>query len=682
MEKRTGVVIPLAALYTKDCDASGDFPALKDFADFCKVSGIKVIQLLPVNDTGTQSSPYSALSAFALHPLYIRIEALPEFSETFKHNKAFSSAYKSYKKEIKYKSRFNYSEVLNAKNKLLHLIYDYLLKSKDKSYEKEIDSFADKNPWIESYAVYKNLKDSFMQSSWKEWDDSFKNLKADQIKSRWKNKALKNSHDFFVWVQMRAAGQFKEACDYVKSLGIFLKGDIPILMNEDSADAWARRDYFCHEERAGSPPDAENPVGQNWGFPTYRWDALALNNYDWWKDRIRTASQYYSAFRIDHFLGFFRIWASSEKERTAYLGHTIPYAALSQKDLEEAGFDADRIKWLSKPHIPTSLVEDITWNHMDATFILEKICDRVKNEELWNFKETIKSESDIYRSVFCDNEDWNVKIHEALAQKWRDRTFIEITQGHFIPLYTYSQTSAWKSLSTEEKTKLEALFLKLHEKENQLWKEGALKSLTAIVSASDMIPCAEDLGVSLDVMQEVMEKLNIMSLKVIRWNRLWQKEGQPFISFKDYPEMSVATTSVHDSSTLRQWWNNEKDSVKAYLKQWSPEEKNPALIENLFSFTDQDVFNPEIAQFCLESAAHAASAWYINPLQDYLYLDSKYYLEDEKDERINVPGSVNDFNWTYRIPVTVEDLCKNKNLTSKINSICKIHEQTNLGEDK
>ena len=709
MEKKTGIVVPLAALYTKDCEAVGDFPALKDFADFCKLCGFKVIQLLPVNDTGTQSSPYSGLSAFALHPLYIRLEALPEFQDALKSCKPFSSAYKTFKKEIKYSNRFDYDKVLNGKLKLLHLLYDHIEKqilkeSKSiarenkndsvvigesqgsevyKTFQHELIQFCQKNPWIENYAVYKNLKDSYMQASWKEWDENTRNLKKEQIKLRWNNRALKASHDFFVWVQMRAAEQFKDAADYVKKQGIILKGDIPILMNEDSADTWARRDYFCHEERAGSPPDGENPMGQSWGFPTYNWDALALNNYDWWKDRINLAANYYSAFRIDHILGFFRIWAVNERESTAYLGHTIPYASIGKSELEEAGFNEDRIKWLSQPHIPTSLVEDITWNHMDSTFILEKICDRVKDEELWTFKKEFKSDKDIYDAVFCDNEDWNNRIHQALAAKWRDRALIEITKDHFIPVYCYGNSTSWNSLNDGEKSKLGAIFARLKEKENQLWKEQALNVLTPITSASEMVPCAEDLGVNLQVMPEVLQKLNILSLKVIRWNRYWDRGGQPYQPFSEYPEMSVATTSVHDSPTLRQWWNNEKDSVRAYLSQWTSEKSSsPSLIENPFTFTEGDAFNPEIARFCLESAAHCNSAWYINPLQDYLYLDATYYLEKEDDERINVPGSVNQFNWTYRIPASVEDLIKNEELISKIKSVCKIHDEVKIGGEQ
>lgn len=787
MKKRTGVVVPLASLYTKDCPAVGDFLALKDFADFCSKVGISIIQLLPVNDTGTHSSPYSGLSAFALHPLYIRIQSLPEFEDAFNKDKNFCQAYKSFSKKFKYSKRFNYTEILQEKLTLLHLLYNYIEKKIETEQKKslgnsksnkidlnqnetnsyflkfkdDLKKFVSKNKWIIPYAVFKNLKDDFMQSSWKEWKLNFKQVKQSEIMLRWNNKALKSSHNFFVWCQVRAAEQFAESAEYLRSKNIILKGDIPILMNEDSVDCWANPEFFNQEERAGSPPDAENPLGQNWGFPTYNWERIASDEYNWWKNRVKTASNYYDAFRIDHILGFFRIWAVNQNETTAFLGHTIPFESFSLKDLEDLGFDESRITWLSKPHIPTGFIEDITWNHKEATKILESICVRVKSEELWNFKDSIKGDKEIFNQKFCDDEAKDLRIKNALALKWRDRAIIEISKNRFIPVYSRENSTAWKSLNQDEKQKLNGLFSELGEKENALWKENALSSLTPIVNATKMIPCAEDLGANIPCMSEVLGKLNILSLKVVRWCRNWGEENQPYVLLQDYPELSVSTTSVHDSSTLRQWWNEEKQSVKEFIKMTqkddffdyesdnfagetgvfsstsgglssetrglanktgdlanksdtlakktggqstkSKNQKNAKLnskssSEKIFqaqlfeeSFDvksantsantiedkplDEQNFNPKIANYVLQNCALTNSAWFINPLQDYLYLDQKYYLPNAQDERINVPGSVNDFNWTYRIPCEISELSSNQNLIKKIKTIVDIHDK-------
>ena len=694
MNRKTGIVIPLSSLYTKECPDVGDYLALKPFADFCKKSDINIIQLLPVNDTGTQSSPYSGLSAFALHPLYIRIEALDEFEDAMANDKTFASHYKSYKKEFIYQKRFDYEKVLNKKNELLHLLYAYIEKriaAEEKKSDSKVNTvtasskttfaqdfyiqtekFVMNNDWVIPYAVYKNLKDDHMQSSWKEWPKNLQDLTMEQIRLRWNNKALKSSHRFFVWCQMRAAEQFKESCDYCSSLSIIIKGDIPILMNEDSADTWAYKDYFNHNLRAGSPPDGETPMGQNWGFPTYQWDNLEKDNYSWWKDRISTASQYYSAFRIDHILGFFRIWAVNHLDTTAYLGYTIPCSTFTTKNLNEKGFDDNRIKWLSKPHIPTRLIEDITWNHDEAVSILSQVCDRIGNEELWNFNKKIKGDRMLYDCHFSDDSDKDIRIKNALSAKWRDRTLIEVKKNHYVQIWKYYESTAWNTLSDAEKSSLSSLFAIKDANENKLWKKQALNVLTPITKQSSMTPCAEDLGVNLEVMPEVLNKLNILSLKVLRWTRLWQEPYQPYVQLKDFPELSVCTTSVHDSPTLRQWWNNEKDSVSAYISMWNNRPKD--LFTQEESIDASQDFNAQTARFVLESAAHTNSQWFINPLQDYLYLDQSYYMDNPDDERINVPGTVNEFNWTYRIPVSIEDLLKNIHLSESIANIAKIHD--------
>ena len=681
LERKTGVVIPLAALYDEGQCAIGDFLSLKPFADFCSQCNLTLIQLLPVNDTGTQSSPYSGLSANALHPLYIRISALPEFSAALEQDKSFASAWKSFCKQFKKPSlRFDYDAVLTEKTKLLHLLYSFIEKkyakegsSQATSLNKEITAFIKANKWVIPYAVYKNLKDVHNQASWKEWDKSLQSLTKDQIQLRWSNRALKSSHQFFVWCQMRAAAQFSEAADYVRQKGIILKGDIPILMNEDSADAWAYKDFFDHSMRAGAPPSGDSPMGQNWGFPTYNWNMLAADNYSWWKERVQTAARYYGAFRIDHILGFFRIWAVNEKESTAYLGHTMPYNSIPRTQFEQAGFNKDRLKWLSEPHIPTGIIEDITWNHEEAVHMLSQIADRIGNEELWNFKSDITSDSQIYASHFSDDEGKDARVKEALCIKWRDRALIQIEKDRFIRVWSYGNSTAWKSLSWDEQQHLNELFARNDETESALWKQQALDVLTPIVNASDMIPCAEDLGASFSALPQVLEQLNINSLCVIRWCRSWSEPGQPFIPFAQYREQSVATTSVHDSSTLRQWWTEEKDAVRAYLNLWNDGDKNP-LFENATPIHAEDTFSPQVAQFLLQSAADCASAWYINPLQDYLFLDQNYYLENANDERINIPGTCNTFNWTYRMLVSIQELSKNETLISKIQGIAAKHQ--------
>ncbi len=268
-KKVTGLSLPLGALYTKDNPVIGEYSDLIPFAKFCKECGIKIIQLLPVNDSGTQSSPYSTLSAFALHPIYISLKQIPEFEKLLADDKKIAADYSNFIKANSKKQRYDYQEILNSKTYFLQQVYEKTSIAKDGKPTKELSKFIEKNEWLKAYCVYKNLKWKYMQSSWKEWKAKDKNLSLSEIEERWNDKKLKKEHLFYAWCQLIATNQFKEAVKEIKECGILLKGDMPILMNEDSCDSWAYPQYFMQELRAGSPPDGENPIGQNWGFPIY-----------------------------------------------------------------------------------------------------------------------------------------------------------------------------------------------------------------------------------------------------------------------------------------------------------------------------------------------------------------------------------------------------------------------------
>lgn len=675
-KKLTGTVVPLGSLYTEESSAIGEYTSLKKFADFCKQCGLSIIQLLPVNDTGTQSSPYSGLSAFALHPIFADISAFSEFGGTYKTAKKFKAAYDDFKKNFSYKPRFEYQNILNVKTDLLRALYDTTDIAKNESPDLELSSWCERNPWIIEYAVYKNLKWQNMQSSWKSWNKKDQCLSEKEILSRWNDSKLRKEHLFYAWTQMRLAEQFKDSCDYVKSLGIILKGDMPILMNEDSCDAWAHPEFFNHDLRAGSPVDGENPCGQNWGFPTYNWKNLKKEKYSWWKNRLITASDYYSAYRLDHILGFFRIWAIPERNSTAILGHAEPYVAIDRSELNELGFDDSRIRWLSEPHVKTADIDYFTWNSEKSHELLNLLCDKLGEEELWLFKKEIKGDKDIYEKEFpqwCEKETAD-KIRQKLVEYWNNRTLIEIEKDKFIPVWTFNQSFAWSTLSAEEKEKIEKLFAEKNEAQNEEWKNQATDIFKNLTKAVDMQPCGEDLGVGLECVPEVMKNENIFGLNVVRWTREWGEKGQPYVDFDDYRELSVTTTSVHDSSTIREWWETETDSSYSFVKanmDFFSDIVKPQDIEETKSIELLKNFTPEIAENILKACSESASLWCIHPLQDFLYMDIKYWLPDSKDERINIPGEVNEFNWTYRIPCKVEELAENKNLIEKIKNISK-----------
>lgn len=676
-EKLNGVVVPLGALYTEKNPVIGEFPDLKPFADFCKQAGISIIQLLPINDTGTQSSPYSGLSAFALHPIYIRLSEVTGFENLYKSEK-FKTKYDNFLKKHSYTNRYDYDGILNTKIELLKLIYDESETGKTGKPDELLTKWIKANSWVKTYAVYKNLKWNYMQASWKTWHKNDQQKSDEEIIELWNQKAFKKEHLFYAWLQMIADQQLSDAVSYIKENKILLKGDMPILMNEDSCDAWAFPQFFNQDLRAGSPADGENPTGQNWGFPTYNWKNLKADDYSWWKDRLKTASKYYDAYRLDHILGFYRIWAIPSTDVNALNGHTEPYSFIKKDELYELGFDDDRIRWLSQPHIPTKVIEDITWNYDVAHKVLACFCDRIGEEELWLFDPAIKGSKAIMDADLTEmcNEENIPRIKEVLVEYWSNRTLIEITKNKYIPMWTYSQSTSWQSLNQQEKKSLEDCFGTVNTKNEKLWKKQADEIFTALTGSVKMIPCGEDLGVSIECVPTVMEKHNILGLRVVRWCRNWSEGGQPYIPFNDYTPLSVTTTSVHDSSTIRQWWADEKTSVEAFVKA-NPEifgittPENSAMLELGVSTISSGEFTPTIAEAIMTASSSSASIWHISPLQDYLFMNKKYWLKEAAHERINIPGTVTTFNWTYRLPASIEELSSDTNLIKKINKISK-----------
>jgi len=688
LEKITGVAVPLGALYSKENPCIGEFKDLALFAEFCKTAGLSIIQLLPVNDTGTQSSPYSGLSAFALHPIYITVKDIPEFDALYKTDSDFKTDYDKFIKNTPYALRYDYDLILNTKISLLKKLYELTSEGKKGEVSEELSEWIKHNSWVKTYAVYKNLKWNYMQASWKTWLDTDRLKTKEEITALWNKKAFKKEHLFYAWIQMHAFCQFESAIKKVHELGIVVKGDMPILMNEDSCDAWAYPDYFTQSLRAGSPSDGENPDGQNWGFPIYNWKKLKDDNYSWWKNRLKLASRFYDAYRLDHILGFFRIWAIPEDDCNALNGHTEPYAAIKKTELYELGFDDDRIRWLSRPHIPTSAIQNITWNYENSHKILELFCNKLEGEELWLFKNSVKGSSDFWKADLSGlaEKETEHRVKQVLVSYWSNKALLEVDKNRFVPLWTYEQSTSWKSLNQKEKDLLCALFAELSKKNEKLWQKQASEIFDAIVKDNKMIPCGEDLGVGIKCVPEVMKEHDILGLRVVRWCRNWGEKDQPFVPFKEYEPLSVATTSVHDSSTIRQWWNDEKESIKSFIKENAADfipENTGTNAGPLFELSDQELiqktselykneFTPELAQMILKASAKAQSLLFIPPLEDLLYMDKSLWLSRAEDERINIPGTVTKFNWTWRMPCSVEDLFRNKELIQKIAGIASL----------
>ncbi|MCL2764559.1 MAG: 4-alpha-glucanotransferase [Treponema sp.] len=655
-----GVVIPVGALRTKNGIGAGEFSDLAEFALLCRKMKIKLIQILPVNDTGFESSPYSSLTAFGLHPLYLSIDGLDEYS-------AAGSTVKNRIKKAKEKfdgyKRFSHYEILKEKLEICREIYEANKNDIAKSAENgALSEWIGQNAWVKEYAVFRRLKEKNEQKSWKDWKE-YGEVSASDIEKLWNDKTMREEHFFWVWLQQALDIQFTKASKAITDAGIILEGDLPILMNDDSCDVWAHPEIFIKGLSAGAPPDMYSPDGQNWGFPIYNWEEQEKDNFAWWRKRLAVAQKYYQAYRIDHVLGFFRIWASSHNDYTSALGRYVPYMPVSSGDLKRLGFDKSRIRWVSKPHIRTSEIWDtlkINWGGMyteaeikaAADRIFSKALMRINDEELWLFKKKITGEKDI------DSLNLHPAARNFLFKKWHDRLFLEYQKGRFFPVWHFRSSTAYNSFSQDEKNALEALLEKRRRKSERVWTQLGMKLLSVLTESSSMLPCAEDLGAVPDCVPRVLSKLRILGLRVVRWFRAWDKEGSPYIPFEEYPQLSVCTAAVHDSSTVREWWEKEADQ-----EQFSGFIGVPSLPK---------IYNPGTAKIILSKTASARSRFRVFQIQDLLHLSNNWYSENPADERINVPGTCNDFNWTYRLPAMIGEIAKDKELILSVAQLSKV----------
>jgi 4-alpha-glucanotransferase len=605
----TGVSVPVSALRSKESCGVGEFSDLPLFGAGCREAGLEVIQILPVNDTGADSSPYSALSAFALHPLYLRLQSVPGASR-------YIPEIDSFREHAEKSSRFFYAEVLSFKLSLAERIFQD--NGKAISADKRLARYRKDNPWVTAYAAFRALKPGTEASPEAVWESE------------------PGTCLFHGWLQYILEGQLTAAARSLWDMGVRLKGDIPILMNPNSADVWSSPRYFDLSLRAGAPPDMYSTEGQNWGFPVYDWDALAKDGYAWWKGRIGQAAKFFHAFRIDHVLGFFRIWSIPRTEKRGLLGRFSPAVPVTRTELSAAGCDDGRIRWLSVPHASARELTERTGT--EAPRIQESYFDRVGGEQLF----TLKPAFDAEKAILALGEP--PEIRDFLLSKHADRALIRLAEDAFLPTWYFWESSSFKTLSGTEQENLRGLFKKNRLASEKVWEDGGRLLLGVLRDASDMLVCAEDLGDVPACVPRVLSDLGILGLRIARWVREYASPGAPFIPPQRYPRLTVCTASVHDTSTLRAWWEESPVEREAYYRHIGLPGACP------------ERMSPEVLRSVFEHLLEADSRLCMFQLQDILDLDEGLWNPDPREDRVNVPGTVNERNWTWRMPIRIEDL--------------------------
>jgi len=643
----TGVAIPVFSLYRNDNCGVGEFIDLIPFGKWCREVGIDLIQILPVNDSGYLSSPYSALSAYALHPLYINLESVPECS-------SFTGDITKMKESYGSLSKVRYREVLDRKLAILKKAYAKAYSSIIE--DKKLKKWIKQNDWVTEYAVFKTLRAENGYDCWVNWPE-YTDPSLEDIKKLWNEK---EDTLFWAWVQYHLDMQLSKASKELDAMGVAIKGDIPILMDAESVDVWAHREYFKLEKRAGAPPDMFSAGGQNWGFPVYDWERLEKEDYSWWRRRLDIASKYYHAYRIDHVLGFFRIWENPAGNDSGSMGWFSPSRYIYKQELIDWGFSEGRIRWMSVPHIHGSEIRVGLGD--EAQTAIEHAFNQLDNEDMYVFRENITSEADIKIIPLSDH------TKNTLLAWFKDRALIDLGGGVYSPKWAYQDTRSFQSLDDGEKYQFSELVRQRENEAEAIWEENGRKLLSFMKSETDMLVCAEDLGAIPHCVPKVLSELNILGLRIIRWARKYSEPGEPFYHISEYPYLTVCTPAVHDTSTLRGWWEEEEDKQGIWhalgLEGQAPQQ-----------------LTGEGAEAIIGAILGTTSLIAVFQIQDLFAVENELWKTTAAGERVNVPGTFSDNNWAYRMVVPIEKLHNYDSLNKKLQHLIGIRKKQKASLD-
>ena len=651
-----GVAIPVFSLRSENGTGVGEFADIRLLADWAVKTGNKLIQVLPVNDTvashtWVDSYPYAAISVFALHPIYANLQAIGPLKDK-KKQKEFDEA----RKKLNKTDHVPYEKVMQAKSSYFKLAYDEqkadLLKSND------FKLFFERNKsWLIPYAVFSCLRDRFGTPDFSKWPEFSVYSDKDILNFASPKQAHFDDVAVHYFIQFHLDKQLKEASAYARNKGVVLKGDIPIGIFRYSADAWVAPHLYNMDSQAGAPPDDFSITGQNWGFPTYNWDEMAKDGYAWWKERLEKMADYFDVFRIDHILGFFRIWEIPMDAVEGLFGHFNPSLPFSVEELSGWGLYFDRERFC-RPYIRGYMLAEIFGAQADVireTYLVEYKQDHYFFLPEFENQRKLKKHFDHVVSQNPSEADHLLWMRNQLFRLQAEILFLEAPMSGgraFNPRVGFHSTFSYRDLAQDVKEVLNRLYIHYYYKRhNSFWRDRAMEKLPAIKAATDMLVCGEDLGMVPESVPGVMAELQILSLAVQRMpnNADWE-----FWHPANTPYLSVTTTSSHDTSTLRGWWEEDRNRTQRFFN-------------NILGQpgTAPEFCEPWIVRMILEQHLYAPAMWAIFPIQDLLAMDESLRRVFPAEERINVPA-ISQHYWKYRLHLPLEQLMEEKQFNSMI----------------
>ena len=633
-----GVAVPVFSLRSDKGMGIGEFLDITAIADWAASTGQCIVQLLPVNDTTTDggwgdSYPYNAISTFALNPIYLRVQEIGTLAD-----KTRMTGYRNSAAQLNTLPEVDYPAVFKLKSEYLREIFAE--QGQHTTDSQPFRDFVSKNAgWLEPYVAFCLLRDRFGTTDMTSWGE-YSAYSPDKVKKLLQHNAAQA--DYYRFLQFHADRQLREVREHCHRIGVALKGDIPIGISRTSVDAWIAPELFNLDASAGAPPDAFAINGQNWGFPTYNWEKMSEDGFAWWKARFEKMADYFDAYRIDHLLGFFRIWQIPLSAIHGLLGIFNPALPLSADEMKyRYDFSFDRSAHAT-PHITDRILSELFGD--DADFVHENYLTAG-----YGNRYRLRPQYDTQRKIADsfpphEAESRGNRIYNGLLRLVEEVLFIEdpVHKGTWHPRISAAATYAFKDLAPYEQERYAIMYQDFFFSRNDaFWREKAMWKLPPLIDATGMLCCGEDLGMIPSCVPSVMDELEILSLKV---QRMPDDPSHEFADTRLYPYYCVCTTSTHDMGGVRQWWEEDPRRTQRFynsalgLKGDAPYYAEPWICDRIV--TDH-LTSP--AMLC------------ILPLQDWLAIDGQIRRNDPRQEQINDPASPHN-RWNYRMHLTLDQL--------------------------
>lgn len=647
-----GMLVPVFSLRSEGSFGVGDFGDLKKMVDLVCDTGQRVLQILPVNDTTTTHSwtdsyPYSCISIFAIHPQYADLRQLPALTNAKQRND-----FEALRQQLNALPQIDYEQVNNAKITYLRLLFSQegskVLSSKDFK-----EFLAEAGQWLVPYAQYCVLRDKYGTACFEQWPDHNTWNEADRAALLNARSSQYREASFWYYVQFVLHTQLLDAHQYARKSHVVLKGDIPIGVSRYGCDVWTEPRYFNLNGQAGAPPDDFSVNGQNWGFPTYNWDEMLKDGCQWWIRRFQNMAQYFDAYRIDHVLGFFRIWEIPVNAVHGLLGQFQPALGMTREEIESYGLPFHEHQFC-EPFIADWVIERVFHEHADE--VKTKYLDHA-HDDIWKMKAEYDTQRKVEKAFEGVTEQRELNLRDGLYSLISNVLFVRDhkEEGKYHPRISAQFNFTYEALYDADKASFNRLYNDyFYRRNNQFWYDEAMKKLPVLVQATRMLVCAEDLGMVPDCVSWVMNELRVLSLEIQSMPK------DPHVRFGHLsrnPYRSVCTFSTHDMATLRQWWDEDASRTQDYFNSMLYHEGNAP--HPLPGWLARDIVSRQLA---------SPSMLCVLSIQDWLAMDERIRLNDADAERINIPANPRHY-WRYRMHINIENLMADKSFTENIRNL-------------